>query len=253
MKKDIFVVMFGVMISELMIFYGDVFYGLGMHVINLLTIIFLIIFGISDIKVKRVLQSLILLILLRIISLSMPQLFANILLQYSLIYGVMFVPIYFIIKGQNISVEELGINFRKIYIYVPLSVLLGIIAGFVEYNIISPISLIEKVRFSDVVFMSMVMYVFVGTVEEIIFRSILQTRLQKVLGIRYGILASGIMFGTMHTGYGIINEVILTGISGIILGYIFYKSKSAPFVISIHAVADVTLFGILPIYMAGVT
>ena len=252
MKKDIFIVMSGIIISELMILYEDILYGLGMHIINLLVIIFLVIFSRSDIKTKYVLQSFTLLILLRIVSVSIPQIFTNVLLQYSLVYGIIFIPIYLIIKGQNISSKELGINFKKIYVYIPLAMLIGPIIGFIEYNIINPISLIERIRFSDMVLIFMVMFVFVGTVEEIIFRSILQTRLQRVIGIKYGILVSGIMFGMMHTGYGMINEIIFTVILGIIFGYLFHKSNSIPFVITVHTVANVTLFGFLPIYTVGV-
>lgn len=248
MKKEIFIVIFGIIISELVMLRGNIFYGLGLYIINLLIIIFLIILSRLEIKMKYALQSLVLLILLRMISISIPQFFANVLLQYSLIYGVMFIPIFSIIKGQNISAKELGINFKKLYIYIPLAVLMGIILGFIEYKIIDPASLIERIKFSDIVIMFIVMFIYVATAEEIIFRSILQTRLQKVLGIKYGILISGTIFGIMHAGYGIINDIIFAGILGIVLGYIFYRSESIPFVILIHGVANVTLFGLLPIY-----
>lgn len=252
MKKEIFIIMLYIAISELMMMFGDIFYGMVVHTASLLAIIFLIIFGKSDIKTKYVLQSLILLILLRMVSISMPQIFANILLQYSLIYGVMFIPIYLIIKGQNISAKELGLNFKNMHIYFPLAIIIGIMTGFVEYSIINPVSLIERVRFSDIVLMSIVMFIFVGAVEEVIFRSILQTRLQKVLGMEHGILVSGVIFGIMHAGYGLIDEIIFTGYLGIVIGYIFHKSKSVPFVISIHAVTNIILFGFQPIYMVGV-
>ena len=252
MKKDmfviIFVVAFGIAISELMILYGDVLYGSGVHIINLLVIMSLILSDKLDIKIKYILQSLILPILLRVISISMPQLFANVILQYSLVYGIMFLPIYSVIKSQSMSAEELGVNFKKMYIYIPLAIPIGIIIGIVEYNIIGSISLIENIRFSDIAFISMVMFIFVGTVEEVIFRSILQTRFQKVFGIKYGILASGIIFGVMNVGYGTIDEMIFAGILGIVIGYLFYKSNSIHFVILIRGVSNTVLFGFLPLY-----
>ena len=185
-------------------------------------------------------------IILRMISLSIPQFFTTTLLQYPLIYGIMFIPIYLTIKNQNISGKELGINFSKIYIYIPVALTIGYIAAIGEHRIISPIPLIAKLRFSDIALISMVMFIFIGITEELIFRSILQTRLEKTLGLRYGLLFSGMIFGIMHSSYGILNEILFASIFGIILGYIFQRTRNLLFVSSIHGTANVMLFGILP-------
>lgn len=243
--KKIYIPILNIIVAEMMLFFGQVHDSIAIHIINLLIIIFLIIFDELEIKMKYVLQSLILVILLRVINLSMPQFFTIPLLQYSLIYGIMFIPIYSIIKNQQISVEELGINFKKLHIYIPLAILIGTVIGILEHKILNPISLIGKIGPSDIILMVIVMFVFVGTVEEIIFRGILQTRFEKAFGIKYGILLSGGLFGVMHAGYGTLNEIIFVGIVGIVLGYIFYKTRSIPFVILIHGVMDMILFGVL--------
>lgn len=243
--KHIYIPFIGIIIAEIMMYSNNVYYGLGIHTINLLTIIFIMSFSSIDIRIKNVLQSFVLLTLLRLINLSVPQFFNITLLQYSLIYGIMFIPIYSIIKSQNLSKEELGINFHKMYIYLPLAILIGSIISIIEYKIFNPISLIENIRFSSVFLLILIMFAFVATVEEIIFRSILQSNVVKVFGIRYGILASSILFGVMHSSYGIFNEILIAIILGIILGYIFQKTKSLLFIISIHGATNVLLFGIL--------
>jgi membrane protease YdiL (CAAX protease family) len=91
------------------------------------------------------------------------------------------------------------------------------------------------------------MIVFIGSVEGIIFGPILQTRLIKVFGIRYGILLTGTIFGIMHSTYGIVNEILFATMFGIILGYIFQKTRSIPFTVSIIGIANIMLFGILPL------
>lgn len=110
----------------------------------------------------------------------------------------------------------------------------------------NPVSLINEIRFSNIVIISIVMLIFVGLVEELIFRSILQTRIEKILGSNSGILLSGIIFGVMHSSYGIISEILFASIFGIILGYIFYKTRSLPFTVSIHGCANIILYAILP-------
>lgn len=232
--------MIGLVAGELIMFYGNILAGLGIHIINLLVIVFIIIFSNLSLKEKNVLQSLTLLIILRMINLSMPPFFSG-LLQYPLIYGIMFVPIYLTIKNQNISNKELGINFSRLYIYIPIAVIIGIITAMAEYRIINPI-----IRFSDIVSIPIIMFAFIGIVEEVIFRSIFQTRLEKIFGLRYGLLLTGGIFGIMHSRYEILNEILFAGIFGIIIGYIFQKTRNLFFTTSIHGTANVILFGILP-------
>lgn len=246
MKKEISIPIFGIIAGELIMFYGQILTGLEVHIINFLYIILIIIFGKLSLKERNVLQSLTLLILLRMINLSIPQFFTTTLMQYPLIYGIMFLPIYFTIKDQQMSRNDIGINFRKLYIYIPIAIGIAIMAAIIEHRIIDPMGMITKIRFSDVALISMVMFAFVGITEEIIFRSILQTRFEKILGLRYGLLLTGGIFGMLHTSYGILDEVLFAIIFGIVLGYIFQKTRNLLFVTSIHGATNVVLFGILP-------
>lgn len=246
MKKEFlhpFLVIFAIIAGEAMIYIGDVLLGLVVHLLTLLAIIFKIIFSNLEIRIKNMLQGLILVILLRVVNLSTLQFF-TVTVQYSIIYGIMFIPIYMTIKNQQISAKELGINFKKLYIYLPIAIIIGGIMAIIEYNILNPKSLIEDINTPNIIIITILMFIFIGPVEEIIFRPILQTRIEKLLGPKYGILLSGGLFGVMHVSYGII-EMMFTTIFGIILGDIFQKTKSLPFIIVAHGTANVILFGVL--------
>jgi membrane protease YdiL (CAAX protease family) len=253
MKKEIIIASLGIGVGEINIFLGHIYPGILIHIINLQIITLAIIFGrfSSDIengfRVKSVFQSILLLLLLRIVNIAMPQFFTTTLLWYSLTYGVMFIPIYFIIKNQKISLKELGVDFRRLHIYFPGALLIGAIAAMIERRIINPVPLIEDINLSSILILTVVMFAFVAAVEELIFRSILQTRLEKALGLKSGILLSGALFGIMHSSYGILNEILFAGIFGIILGYIFQRTRSFPFILLIHGSANVLLFGLMPI------
>lgn len=248
LKRELYFPIIAIIDAELLMFYGFVIYGLGLHIINFLGIILIMIFrGLKD-QEKNFLYSLTLVIILRMVNLSVPQFFTNTLQQYPLVYGIMFIPIYMIIKEQQISPEELGINFKKLYIYLPIALIIGTIAAISEYKILNPIAMIGDLRFSNIALIVLVMFVFIATAEEFIFRSILQTRLEKVIGLKLGVLISGIIFGIMHASYGIFNEIIFAIAFGVIMGYIFQKVRNLPFIISIHGTANVVLFGILPFY-----
>lgn len=107
LKKEIYIPTIGIVIGEFLMFNDNIYQGIGIHMINILVIILVIIFGNLSLEIKNVLQSLMLLPILRIIDLSMPQLFTN-YLQYLLMYGIIIIPIFLIIKNQWISYKEVG-------------------------------------------------------------------------------------------------------------------------------------------------
>ena len=95
------------------------------------------------------------------------------------------------------------------------------------------------------------MIFFVGLVEELIFRSIIQTRLEQALSAIESILITSFLFGLMHSGYGTFYEILYTGFVGLFMGFAFYKTRSLPFVAVLHGLVNVFLFGILPYYLSG--
>ncbi len=246
MKKQLCLSIIGIFAGELMIFSGQVYMGIAIHVINLQAITLGLIFSNLSSDIKNSLQSLILLLLLRIVGLGMPQFFTASLLWYPLIYGVIFIPELIIIKNQHISLKEIGIDFKRLNIYFPAGITIGLGIGIIEYLILKPNPLIENFAFSNLILITIVMFVFVAAIEELLFRSIIQTRFEKVLGLKYSVLFSGFLFGIMHAGFGIMNEILFACIFGIFLGYTFQKTRSFPLILFIHGAANVSLFGLLP-------
>ncbi len=247
MKKYVYTSIISLMAAELLIFNGNIFQGLSIHLLNLLAMIFIVAFYYKNLDTYLVLQGLTLVTLLRVVNLAMPQFFSDTLVQYSLIYGVMFVNIFYTIKDLKISPKELGADFNKFYIYFPVAILMGIVVSIVEYKILSPEALINTLSMPNIVLISIVMIMFIGMVECMIFFSILQTRLEKLFGLRYGLILVGIMFGIMHSTYGIVNEVVFATIFGIMLSYIFQNTRSLPFIVTVLGTVNIMLFGLLPL------
>ena len=237
----------GIIIGELLMFMGQVYPGLAIHIINIQVISIAIIIGKFSDEIKKVFQSMLLLLIMRIINLSMPQFFSFTLLWYPLVYGIMFNPIYYVIKNQKISLTKIGIDFKRLYIYLPAALIIGTAMAMLEFRILHPTPLILNLKLQNLLLISMVMFVFVATVEELIFRSILITRLEEVFGSKNSLLLSSLLFGVMHAGYGLLEEVVFATFFGVILGFIFQKTRSFPFIVVIHGTANVLLLGILPI------
>ena len=233
-------------LAEFLIFSGRVGTAIWIHIGILISLTLSSIF-IKDSEIHKIHQSLILLSVLRLINLSMPGYYEKTLYSFILIYGILAIPVSIALTNQELTRTQLGMTFKKIWLYSPLSILLGLLLGGGEYLIIRTNSLISDFSTFNLLMLSIVMIFFVGLVEEIIFRSILQNRLQIALGNRSGLIITSILFGLMHTGYGSIGEVLYASFVGIFVGYLFYKTHSLPLVTMIHGFINVFVFGIIPL------
>jgi membrane protease YdiL (CAAX protease family) len=85
------------------------------------------------------------------------------------------------------------------------------------------------------------MFVFVGFVEELMFRAIVQTELEEIFGKIAGLLIASAIFGIMHIG-----SFVFMFVSGIVIGYVFQRTKHLMLTTIIHGTACVFAHGLLP-------
>ncbi|MDD4619797.1 MAG: CPBP family intramembrane metalloprotease, partial [Methanosarcina sp.] len=239
-------------LAELLIFAGKMKFAVWLHIGILIALSLSNIF-IKDLKVYRIYQALMLLPILRLVNLSMPVFFATTLYTFVFVYGPLLIPLAIIVINQRQAFEQIGITTKNLLAYTILSIPLGFLLGLGEYLTIRTDYLIPDLSIGNLLKLAFIMVFFVGLVEEIIFRSILQVRLEQALNIREALLITGLLFGLMHSGYGTFYEVLYTGFVGLIIGFVFYKTRSLPFVTLVHGLVNVFLFGILPHYLSGWT
>ncbi len=242
----IYVSMLMVALAEFLLYAGNFRVGIILHVIILLLL------SVSPIwiqrnHVSRTLQVLSLLPLLRLLNMSMPVFSEMTLYLYIFIYAPLLVPVYLVIRHQNIANGTLGFSFKGFIKYIPLSIVVGFLIAQGEYFTITPGTLIPDLSFVSILQLSIVMIFFVGFVEELIFRSLLQTRLSDSLGPFSGLVFASLLFGVMHSGYGTIYEMLFTSFAGLVLGYIFQRTNSLPVVTLTHGLVNIFLFGFIPL------
>jgi len=93
--------------------------------------------------------------------------------------------------------------------------------------------------------LSVVMIFFVAIVEVLLFFVLLQPQLIQRKGAIVGILITSVIFGAMHAGYANVYELVFATGAGIVLGLAFYETRNLAFVVAIHAVNNIVLFGML--------
>jgi len=246
-NKEIYVgiPILAIALAEMLIYSGRVKEAIWLHA-AILVGLSLFVTLMKNEEVYKTYQALLLLPILRLVNLSMPVFFDITLYSFVFIYAPLAIPVTIAAVNQHLTRGEVGITFRKMWLYLPFSILLGFGMGVGEYLTIRTDYLIPDLSFLNILRLTLVMVFFVGLIEEIIFRSMLQTRLNKLFGIWGGILLSSMLFGLMHSGYGTSYEVLYTFFVGAIIGYMFYKTRSLPFVAMVHGFVNVFLFGFIP-------
>ncbi|MGB9940843.1 lysostaphin resistance A-like protein [Methanosarcina sp.] len=197
-------------------------------------------------EIRKIYQALLLLTIFRLINFSMPVFFEKNLYSFVFIYAPLAIPITIATIHQKIVYEKKRDTLRRMWIYFPLSVLTGFAFGQAEYVLIGARELIPDLSSTNLLALIIIMVFVVALVEELIFRAILQTSLERFLGPAAGVLLSSLLFGIMHSTYGTPYEMVYTFLVGGFIGYLFYRTRSLPLVVMIHGSINIFLFGIIP-------
>ena len=232
--------------AEILIYSGHMLTGAVLHVITVL-LLSLLLMWFPRSHVSMSFQILALLPIIRLLNISIPV-FSEVTLSYFIfIYLPLLLPAYVAIRHQDRDLSQIGLTSQRLPIYIPLSILVGGIMGWGESMIIDAGNLMPDLSFASLLKLSLVMILIVGFTEELIFRSLLQTRMEDSFGKVAGLLIASLLFGVMHSGYGTFYEILYTFLMGIVLGYMFQRTGSLPLVSLTHGFVNIFLFGLIPL------
>jgi membrane protease YdiL (CAAX protease family) len=234
-----------ILAGEGLLFAGYPVAGVGVQALNLV-VIFVAIIVLNGDRVE-LLEVLALVSLLRVVNLSLVLIPTATLYWLVAIYGVMFIPLISVVAHRKLSRRDLGLTGGPQLTYlIPFGVLVGVALALIEYHILANPALIPSYSLVGLLELSVVMIFFVAVVEELLFRALLQPELVKRSGPIVGILITSIIFGAMSAGFANYYEPLFAFGVGLVFGVAFYKTKNLPFVITMHAVNNILLFGVLP-------
>jgi len=239
LRLSVFGIIFGIIILAEILATLHRVAGLFLH----FTAIFIAVFYVIFLKRDTYVLTLILPPVLRVINFSMPVFFPYTIYWFPLVYSPIFASVYMVVRALNMGVDHLGINLRKWYIYIPAGVATGIILAFPEFMILRPECLIPDFGLKSVITLCVVMYVFVALAEELVFRSVIQSTLEREFGLSKGLLMATGLFAIMHVEYGLF-ELAFAFLAGLVMGCIFQRTRSLLFVTTIHGTVNVMVFGL---------
>lgn len=232
----------GIVISELALFFGFLNYSLTGH---FLTLLLCVLAPLVFTRERSMLQVFALVPVFRLVNLGMPVFFEFTVYWFPFVYAPLFPAMYLLVRSR----EDIPIEFNPKTLalgFVP-SIFFAAALAEIEYSIIAPEALITGWEPGQILLLSAVMLLFVGFVEEVLFRGILQRALTNSLGFWPGILLASFLFGMMHSAYASGPELAFAGVIGFVFGYIYVQTKSILLITVIHGLLNIFLFGYIPI------
>jgi membrane protease YdiL (CAAX protease family) len=228
-----------ILIGEGLIFAGHLVLGVGVQALNIIAVAVIVV-GLHGKRVQLV-QALALLSVFRVVNLSFALVPTVTIYWIAVVYGVMYVPLIVVIVHEKMGRYDMGIaDVRRSVLLLPLGALVGTGFALEEYALVANQALIPNASVSELIQLSIVMIFFVAVVEGLLFFVLLQPQLIE----RSGVVA-GILIGAMHAGYANVYELLFATETGVILGAAFYKTRNLALVVTILAVNNIVLFGML--------
>jgi uncharacterized protein len=193
---------------------------------------------------RRILPALALAPLLRILSISLPIKQVP-WIYWTVISGIpLIVSIIMVVRLLNLPWFHFGLEIR---FWRPkmLVILSGLPLSLFGFLILKPRPLTDNFSWYNLVIGSAVMVIFVGFVEEIIFRGLLQQVANELFGSK-GLLYSSLLFMIMYTGSRSLEYMLFMGLVGLFFGWCIIRSASILDVTLAHGLMNIGLVLVWP-------
>lgn len=231
--------------------------GAGLNIVSVglslhgLILIVLVLHGATtrQTQTRRLLLSLVIAPLIRILSLSLPLQGVPLVDWYLTIGALLYMATFFAAQINGISWQRMGLTMKGWLSQLPLA-LIGFVLGFIEYYILGSHPLISNLSWETLLYPAFVLMIFTGFLEEIIFRGLIQevsTTMMGKLGIWYGAL----LFAVLHIGYLSVVDVVFVFAVGLLFGYIAQRTRSLLGVSLAHGFTNISMYLIFPFVLAG--
>jgi membrane protease YdiL (CAAX protease family) len=229
--------------AELLSALADLWLGLAVHALLLLVLTLHAGLG-RNTESRKLALALMLAPLLRILSLALPLANLPRLAWYPIVLAPLLLSALLIIRQLHMSRAELGLRpGSPLLQFMLMSGGLGV--GAAEYALLGPPQLLVAFSWNALLLLAIVLLIFTGFFEELIFRGLLQSVALPAMG-RWALLYVSLLFAAMHIGYLSASAVAFALALGLIFAYAARWSGSIVGVGLAHGLANVTLFILMP-------
>jgi len=238
--------MIALTVAELATNFYDLVAGIIIHTVIFLALIIHASFtATNESPTSRLILSLSLVPLVRMLSLFMPFTSFAPVFWYIIIYPPLLIASFVAMRRMDYSLKRIGFMIGNLRIQL-LIALSGVILGVTEYYILQPPEpLVPELTLGGVLLSIIALGGGTGLVEEFVFRGILQQTSKEVLG-RGWLVYVAYLFAILHVIHYSILDIFFVFAVGVYFGWIVNKTGSLFGVILAHSLTNIMLFLVLP-------
>lgn len=228
---------------EAAVFYGRVEYALWGYLLALVVCV------LGPLRLEgdgRMLQALALVPVFRLVNLGMPVFSESTLYWLAMVYGPFIPAAYLITKSRSAGPLSFGGRPTRVLLLLPVVLPASAALGVAEYTLIRPDPLIPAWNGAMLLSVGVVMFGFVAVVEELLYRGVIQRVFEHQIGRWSGLLITSLLFGIMHSGYGVPHELLFATALGLLFGVVYDYTRSLLLVVLMHGTLDLFLFAVVP-------
>lgn len=242
----IFLIFVAITALEYVFVYVNVGYGIIMSLFLAIAIYVIVSIPeeVTDINIAA--ESLALIPLYVLFTSSLPWYFLKQSYLLPAVYSIVIALCFWHVLEKDLSLTKMGFVKNNFIKFVIAGAFIGVFTGWVEFVVLRPEPTFPSFEVSHLLTDYIYMTFFVGLGEEMLFRGIIQTDLQRALGRRTGLLLTAYLFGIMHMSWRSPVELLFATLSGYLLGYIYNRTNSLVMPISLHGINNTVLVGVLP-------
>jgi membrane protease YdiL (CAAX protease family) len=247
-----------ILLGEALLFVGNLSASVTVHLLNILICVmapFLL-------QANPIIwQSFSLVSMLRVLNLGMPT-FATLTIYWlPLVYAPVIIVGFLLVRNESLHWKDYLLKVKKFFElrmrpagwklwYLPAGFALSLVLANIEFKVLSrtiiDLRMIPDLGIGNLIVLYLVMVFFVGLGEELVFRYILQARLEGVLGALGAIMVASVTFAAMHSGYQSTVYIAYVFLVAFLLGSLYYRTRSLALVSLIHGTLNFFLFSFLP-------
>ncbi len=198
-------------ISEIVAATVSPFFGIFSHAIIIMLLVFHAALS-QDVVSRRAFQALILIPLMRLLSVTLPIQELN-PLYWNFIIGLPFlIAIGFMVRLLNLSARDVGLRPIR-WKFDALVAASGFILSPIAYYLSPPTYLPNSLMGYEIVLFTLIVFIFAGFTEELVFRGILQRTMQNV-SRQNGIALVSILYAMTYVGSFSLSYILFIGVVG---------------------------------------
>jgi uncharacterized protein len=187
--------------------------------------------------------------LIRLVSLTMPLPEFPFVYWYFVVGAPLFIATIILIRVTKLTAPMVGLTCRKLFWQVMVG-LSGLGLGMLEYLILRPDPLIEELSWRFFWLPALILLIFTGFLEELIFRGVMQYSVLRSLG-RFGLYFVSAVFAVLHFGYRSLLDVLFVFAVAVYFAIFVQRTGSLLGVAFAHGLTNISLFLIFPFLLAN--